>query len=231
VPTPAGIDLTEVAEATERAILRAEGRVKGLDDTLQGALRLSTLDWIFEAYAHVLASFCARYPGVSLTVLTTGTEVSLFRREADVVLRLTNTPPETLVGRRLTALPFAVYGHERLVTDPSAPWEDYPWLHWDERTEMARWLDAWLKHHAPGARVTLRTGEDTLVRRAALQQGIGVHPLPVLEGDRIPELVRIGPVLDAFTRDLWLLTLPALRLTRRVRALLDHVSEALHVPP
>ena len=230
VPTAAGVDLTEVATETEAAILRAEGRVKGQDTALEGTLRVSTLDWLFEAHASVFASFCARYPAIELTVQVTEAEVSLYRREADVVLRMTNTPPETVVGRRVGTVRFAVYGHRDLVVDPEAPWGAYPWLHWDERTELARWLDRWLAANAPGARIALRLGEDTLVRRAALREGIGIHPLPLLEGDRFPELVRIGPILDEFSRGLWLLTLPALRHTRRVRALMDHVSEALPLP-
>ena len=227
-PTAAGVELAQVAAEAETAILRAEGRVKGHDLALDGALRVSTLDWIFEAHADVFASFCARYPAVSLTVVATETEVSLFRREADIALRLTNTPPDTVVGRRVGEVDFAVYGHRDLVTDPAAPWSAYPWLHWDERTEMARWLDGWLAAHAPGARVTLRLGESTLLRRAAMRRGVGVHPLPIPEGDRDPELVRIGPVLHGLTRGLWLLTLPALRHTRRVRAFLDHFAVGCH---
>jgi len=226
VPTAAGVDLTEVATETEAAVLRAEGRVKGQDTALAGELRVSTLDWLFEAHADVFTSFCQRYPSVTLTVLATEAEVSLFRREADVALRLTNTPPETVVGRRVGSVRFAVYGSRSLVGDGGGAWGSYPWLHWDERTEMARWLDGWLKENAPGAAVSLRLGENTLVRRAAMRQGLGVHPLPCTEGDRDPDLVRVGPVLDDFTRGLWLLTLPALRHTRRVRAFLDHFAGA-----
>ena len=226
-PTPAAIDLSEVATETASRIDDATARVQGRDTSLSGALRVSTLDWLFELHAPVFASFCDRYPDVSLTVLATETEVSLFRREADVAFRLTNTPPETVVGRRVGTVRFAVYGHRSLVRDPEAPWSAYPWLHWDERTEMARWLDHWLAANAPGARIALRLSEGTLLRRAAMRQGIGVHPLPIAEGERDPQLVRIGPVLEDFDRALWLLTLPAMRHTSRVRALLDHVSEAL----
>jgi len=223
-PTAAGGDLIELATETEAAVLAAEGRIKGQDTALAGELRVSTLDWIFEAHAEAFASFCQAYPTVELTVLVTETEVSLFRREADVALRLTNTPPETLVGRRLSSVQFAVYGSRALVDAGEGRWCDYPWLHWDERTEMARWLDRWLERNVPGAQIALRLGENTLVRRTSLKLGLGLHPLPCFEGDREPDLVRVGPILDDFERGLWLLTLPALRHTRRVRAFMDHLS-------
>ena len=229
VPTTAGVELIATAEELERHILRAEGRVKGQDTQLEGALRVSTLDWLFEVFVDAFASFRERYPRIELTVTCTETEVSLFRREADVALRMTNHPPETLVGRRIGAIEFAVYGHQRFA---GRPWSEVPWLHWDERLDAyVRWMDGWLAKDAPGAPLALRIGENTLVRRASLLAGLGVHPLPCWDGDRHPELVRLGPVLDAFTRQCWMLTLPALRNTRRVRAFLEHMGEATREHP
>lgn len=230
-PTPAGLDLCEVAEEIEARLLGAEARIKGQDEQIEGRLRVTTLDFLFEAFADVFASFCERYPGVALTVSVTEDEVSLYRREADVALRLTNTPPETLLGRKVGEVRFAIYGHRRLLSE-TTELSELPWLHWDERLEgYTRWLDGFLAQRAPGARVALRLGESTLSRRAALQAGMGVHPLPCFEGDELPDLVRVGPVLEEYTRELWLLTLPALRSARRVRVFLDHVAQSLREHP
>ncbi|MCB9693803.1 MAG: LysR family transcriptional regulator [Alphaproteobacteria bacterium] len=226
-PTDAGVEIIALAERTEAAVLEAETRVRGRDAAPDGPLRVTTLDFLLEAHAEVFASFCEAHPDIELTVSVTEEEVSLFRREADVALRMTNRPPTTLVGRKVGRVEFAVYGHRDLVGS-TQDWSALPWLHWDEKLEhLSRWLDGFLAEHAPGARIALRLGESTLARRSALLAGIGVHPLSTLEGDRFPELVRVGPVLDAFSRDLWLLTLPALRRTRRVRAFVDHVGRAL----
>ena len=57
--------------------------------------------------------------------------------------------------------------------------------------------------------------------------GVGVQFLPCIEGDADPALVRVGP-LDPFAcRDLWVLTLPELRDTPRIRAFTDHMVESL----
>ena len=45
------------------------------------------MDLLLRAYSDVFASFLARYPSVALTVGTGDDEVSLPRRQADVVLR------------------------------------------------------------------------------------------------------------------------------------------------
>src|SRR5690606_34541348 len=114
---------------------------------------------LFVRHHLVFAAFIARYPGVALTVLTGDDALSLTRREADVALRMTNTPPEYAVGRKVGRVDFAVYASRALVerVGEGAGLGAFPWIHWDERLNM-RWLDEWLAKHAPGAQVALRVG-------------------------------------------------------------------------
>lgn len=228
MPTGAGQDLADVAERMEAEVHAVEGRVLGRDDQLEGALRVSTKDMLFRGYHEVFSSFLARYPGVALTVTTTDDEVSLTRRQADVVLRLTGKPPEHLVGRKVARVDFAVYASKELVAriGKKAPLQAYPWLNWDERLNM-RWLDQWLAANAPGARTSLWLDTSTLGLHAAVAAGLGVHFLACMDGDGDPRLQRIGPIEPGFSRDVWLLTLRELRSTRRVRAFMDHVEETL----
>jgi DNA-binding transcriptional LysR family regulator len=160
---------------------------------------------------------------VDVTVGVTNEQVSLIRREADVALRLGNSPAERLVGRRVARLQFEAYAAQSLVerVGRNAPLSAYPWLHWDERSD-GLWLDAWLAKNAPGAKVSLRS-DDYAVRRRALSSGIGVHFLPCFDGDAEPALVRLGARLTEEARDLWVLTLPELRNSSRIRAFMDHV--------
>lgn len=225
VPTAAGQDVAEVAERMEGEVLSLEGRVLGRDAQLEGKLRVATMDLLFRRYQAAFASFIARFPGVELTVTSSDTEVSLTRREADAALRMTSSPPEHLVGRKVGRVDFAVYASRALArrVGPDAAYSDYPWLHWDERLGMT-WLDEWLARNAPGARVAMRVDFSSVLVRQAVAAGIGVHFLATFEGDGDPELQRIGPVHPEYSRDVWLLTLPDLRSTSRVRAFLDHVD-------
>lgn len=225
-PTAAGRDVLEVAERLESDLLALEGRVLGRDTKLEGKLRVTTMDLLFARYGGSFASFAALHPSVELTVTSSDDLVSLTRREADVALRLTNSPPDYLVGRRIGRVEFAVYASRALAerVGPGAAYADHPWLHWDERLDM-RWLDEWLATHAHGARIAMRLGVSSPVLTQAVVAGIGVHFLPTVEADADPSLVRIGPIHPEFTRDVWLLTLQDLRSTRRVRAFLDHFAE------
>ncbi|PRP96419.1 LysR family transcriptional regulator [Enhygromyxa salina] len=228
MPTAAGQDIAEVAERLEGEVLALEGRVLGRDAQLRGKLRVATMDMLFRRYHGAFSSFMTRYPSVELTVVCSDNEVSLTRREADVVLRMTNTPPEYLVGRKVGRVEFAVFASTELYErmGPDATYADYPWIHWDERLNM-RWLDAWLADNAPNARVAMRIDFQPLLLRQAIAAGIGVHFLACFEGDDDPGLTRVGPVQSDYSRDLWLLTLPDLRNTNRIRAFMDHIAERL----
>jgi DNA-binding transcriptional LysR family regulator len=228
IPTPAGQDVAEVAERMEAELLAVEARVLGRDAQLKGQLRVATMDIFFRRFHPAFSSFMTRYPGIALTLMCSDRELSLTRREADVALRMTDSPPEHLVGRKVGRVKFAVYASRALVASvgQGASYQDYPWLHWDERLQMV-WLDRWLAQRAPNASIAMRVDVSSLVLRQAIAAGIGVHFLACFDGDADPELQRVGPIEDEFGRDVWLLTLPELRHTQRVRAFIDHMSDAL----
>lgn len=228
IPTAAGEDLAAVAERIENEVLSAQGRMLGRDAQLRGELRVSTVDILFYGFEHAFQSFMARYPSVALTIVTTTEKVSLLRREADIVLRLSNAPPDHLVGRKLGHVQFAVYAGQALIErlGEGAPLSAYPWIGWDERLDF-RWFDDWLARHAPDAEIVLRLGNHAPLMAHAIRSGIGAQILPCCLADPDPQLHRIAPLDEMFRLDLWLLTLPELRANSRIRAFMDHMAEAL----
>ncbi|MFO0599823.1 MAG: LysR family transcriptional regulator [Myxococcaceae bacterium] len=225
-PTAAGDELAETAARLEAELHVTEGKLLGRDAELRGRLRVTTVDFVFGGFASIFGSFVARYPKVELTVGVTNVALSLQRREADVALRMGNTPAEGLFGRKVGRLEFEAYASRALVkrVGRGAKLSAYPWLQLDERSDT-RWYDGWLARHAPGAHVSFRS-DDFEVRRRAISAGIGVGFLACFDGDADPDLVRVGARLGLEARDLWVLTLPELRTNRRIRAFMDHVAEA-----
>ncbi|MEX1362482.1 MAG: LysR family transcriptional regulator [Nannocystaceae bacterium] len=228
VATAAGEDLTAVAEQVEEQVLAAEGRVLGRDAQLRGPLRVSTFDALFYGFEAAFTAFMSRYPSVDLVVTTSRDEVSLTRREADVVIRLSSAPPQTLVGRKVGYVQFAVYASRALVehVGDQAALSDYPWIGWEGGPNL-RWFEGWLEHNAPGAEVVLRMDYEAPLVAHAIRSGIGAQILPCFLADPDPLLQRIAPLDDRFRLDLWLLTLPELRTNSRVRAFTQHMADAL----
>jgi DNA-binding transcriptional LysR family regulator len=221
--TAAGAELVHLAESIEQQVVETEARVVGRDLELRGPLRVSTLDLLVAPTRAAFASFVARYPSVDLTLHTSVASVSLLRREADVVLRLTPAPPEGLVGRRVGRLRFAVFAAAELVArvGADAPWDTFPWL----GLEPGGWTDQWLAGHAPGARIVLRMEQNATLIREMVLAGVGAFLLPQWEGETLG-LRQLGPALPEPV-DVWLLTHPDLRQTGRVRGFLDHMEAAL----
>lgn len=228
VPTAAGQELVRLAAAFEDEVLAAEGRVLGRDTKLGGRLRVSTLDFVYERFVGAFSSFCEHHPSVELTISAENRDVSLARREADVALRLSNAPPEHLVGRRVGRVEFAVYGSVELVEriGADASYGAYPWLGRDPHRPSS-WMREWMKRHAPNARIACCVDSSAMVLRRSIAAGIGVQFLPCFYADTLPGLKRIGPIHRELGRDLWLLTLAELRRNHRVRSFIEHMGEAL----
>ena len=225
--TAAGLEAAEGAARIEAEALSIEAQLVGRDAHLRGTLHVSTMDLLARRYAGAIAAFVADHPSIDLSLTVADARASLPRREADVLIRLTNSPPESLVGRRIERLEFAAYGHVDLVCEAgeTAGFEDLPWVSWTEGAE-SDWLDQWLRANAPEARVAMRIDASASTILDIVLSGVGVHFLPRFVAERHPELRRIGDVRPEFSTDVWLLTLPALRRNPRVRAFMDWISSA-----
>lgn len=227
VATGAGEELAAVATRMEAEMLAAEGRVMGRDAQISGRLRVATMDFVFESFVDVFASFTERYPGIELTVCASYENVSLKRREADVAIRMSMAPSEYLVGRKLGMVEFALYANRELADDLAGVENlgEYPWLFSDDRVEDED-VEKWIQGFAAGAKPALRY-DSYPVLRAAVCAGVGVSFLPTFDADRAPQLVALDWKLDEQARGLWCLTLPELRTNSRVRAFMDHVYETM----
>ncbi|MFK7991113.1 MAG: LysR family transcriptional regulator [Sandaracinaceae bacterium] len=217
--TEAGEALLEAAAEIETQVLAATRALSASDDGLSGTLRVTTLDFVLELFPQLLSGFARAHPEVDL-VVTTGMElVNLTRHDADLALRLTNAPPEHLVGRRLGRMEYALYRAESLEGDDPT---QLPWLAWGPDAR-APGIDAWMARHTPGVREALVTNSGPALQ-SALLAGMGITFMPCIWGDRQPGIQRMRPVEPDFGIDLWVLTHPDLRRAPRVRAFMRHAA-------
>ena len=224
-PTAEGADLLASAERVETEMHALGRRLAGRDLRLTGRVSLTAPDDIANLLLpEPLARFRAAYPGVALELLVDNRMLSLTRREADVAIRPTSAPPETLIGRKIGLLTNAVY--RRRDSEPSNPGEtETAWISWEEGAGPVS-THRWLAGRVPDSAVVYRSNS-LLHQQVACRAGIGAALLPSFLGDPDPALVRAEGFDDLPTTDLWLLTHPDLRRTARVRALLDHLYTAL----
>lgn len=227
-PTPAGEDIAQAAKRMESEVVGVERRVAGRDLLPSGSLRITTTDTLLSSLlTPILAAFRSDYPEIRLEVSVSNAPLSLARREADVAVRATQSPPENLAGRRVGSIAQAVYGAAPAIADCSSP--DYGGAVWvgPDETQWYTRLDAWMKKRGFDARCGYRV--DSLQgMQSAVRQGIGVAVLPCYVGDPDEHLVRLGDPIPELSTDLWLLTHPDLRRVVRVRAFTGYVGDAVH---
>jgi len=219
-PTPAGEEVAAAARRVESEVVEVERRVAGRDLRPSGTVRATTTDALVAGLlSPVLRDFRTAHRDISLEVVISDQLFSLSKREADVAVRPSATPPETLVGRKLGTIAQAVYGHTEL--DPQRA----EWVGPDESMAYQA-LERWMREQGLDERCRYRVNS-VLGMRAAVRAGTGLAVLPCYLADGDPELVRHGEPIAALATDLWLLTHPDLRKTARIRAFSEFVADAV----
>jgi DNA-binding transcriptional LysR family regulator len=217
--TSAGEALKAVAGKMEVEALEAEGAIAGHEERPAGELRISAINNMASSILMpFFTSFSQQYPDIELHVQVSNKYVSLAERQADVAIRLTDTPLETLVGTLLTNVASTVYGERNYVRLLRADREQPKWL----GIECCAFHQAWTKQACPNQEHNFFV-DDTLLTLAALLQGVGLAYLPCFMGDSDVRLERYCAPDPTHELGLWLLYHPDLRRSRCVRLFRDHM--------
>lgn len=226
--TQSAENLLSTAEHVEDLLLGAERQLTGVDQELEGTIRLTMppsngLNVLMPR----LAQFTADYPGIDLEIVTTAEPLDLGRREADIAIRIFRcgtAPQETLVGRKISTLTASAYVHRDLL-NPDNP-EDVSHLHWiglQGAIDDEPWRALCRNGHLPVRHAIADMNLQVEAVRARMGMMFGVCGA----FRDIPEVVRVpGEEVHHFL-DLWVLTHKDLRLTARMRILREILAEEL----
>ena len=225
VLTQAGEDLRVSAYRIERELLSFEAASAGKSDDIAGELRVTA---IANMASTILMPFFARFsvahPSIDLRLTVTNHSVRLSERDADVALRQTNVPGETLIGQRLTTVASAVYGSVGYCAAVRAGQIGETWV----GVDCCEYHRTWTKQACPQSDHTFCV-DDTSLTAAALKEGLGVGYLPCFMGDSDPALVRFREPEKQHNLGLWLLYHRDLRNTKRVTLFREHMQQEIKV--
>lgn len=222
-PTLAGERLQQAAQRMEREWLLVDGSLSGEDLRPSGTLRVTAIDNMASTVLMpMFAGFSREFPDITLHINVSNSDVSLARREADVAIRMTNTPPETLVGKRVTTVSSAIYGGVAYLQQLREQQAEPRWLGVECCGFHRSWTRQACEEQAHGFYV-----DDTLLTQAALREGMGVSILPCFMGDPDPALARYSQPRAEWDLGLWLLLHPDLKRSARVLAFRRYMGEAI----
>jgi DNA-binding transcriptional LysR family regulator len=224
--TPAGEAVAALAARFADDFLALERCLSGQDLRPSGTVRITTTDTISAMLMRHVPTLRAAHPEILLEVTVSNAMANLTRREADVAIRPTPEPPETLVGRRVADIAHAVYGSPAYLSRHGGRPSDLEWIGLDD-TLATTVIGRWMRENVREAQIGLRVDALPALKDAACA-GAGVALLPCYLGDEEARLRRTRSSGAPDVRSaLWLLTHSDLRRTARIRAVMDFLAIAL----
>lgn len=232
--TPGSLRLTAPGEEIKALALRMreeicalEQRIGRLDTNPDGAIHLTAPDALSEyVLPDILAELCSENPGLTVDLVVSNQVLPLAQRAADIALRITSSPTETLRGRRVGTIAMAIYAARGLpVPESLGNLAGVPWVGFDASLACSG-PGTWVARNIAESDIRFRA--NTLLGAAqAVRSGIGCGVLPCFVGGSITDLVRIGAPLPELSLPLWLLVHPEMARLPRIRRASDALAEKL----
>jgi DNA-binding transcriptional LysR family regulator len=223
VLTASGEELQALLVPIGEGMQDIERKLGGQDAALQGTIRVTTTDTLMALLLPALSEFRQTYPGIQLQVTVNNSFLNLSRRDADVAIRPSNTPPDNLVGRKTGILRTAPYASTAYLAQ--RPRGDHEWIAPDDSLAHLRQA-RWLREHVPADKIAASV-DSLLGMAAAVEAGLGAGMLLCLLADARPGLVRLADPDPALDTDVWILTHPDLRRVQRIRVFTAFVFDGL----
>ncbi len=184
--TQAGKNVKEAAIRMETEVLGVDGAVLGKDTNLAGPLQVTAINNMASSILMpMFASFNRAHPNVELHIVVSNNDASLSQREADVAIRLTTSPTDTLIGKRIVTVASTIYGSRSTIKKTRKDGREPTWI----GVECCTFHKTWTKQSC-GEQTHNFYSDDTLLTLAALREGLGVSFLPCFMGDADPLLER-----------------------------------------
>jgi DNA-binding transcriptional LysR family regulator len=227
VLTSAGEEMVTLADRLDDDITAFTRKLAGSEMVPAGELRVTTNDSLLvDLLTPLFGAFQRKYPDIQLDLILSNQPLNLSRRDADVAIRATDKPQETLIGRRAARITWALYGRSEDFPDPKRLSE--------EALFKRRWISLgdtfgtfkvvrYAREHVAQERIVYKVNT-VLGLAEAVEAGLGIGHIPCFIADKRPGLRRLLPVDESFGTDLWLLTHPDLRASARVRVFLDFLA-------
>lgn len=224
-PTEAGAEAARRAEAVEAEILALDLSLAARNEGEEGPLLVTAPPLVVAAgLAQDITDFKAEFPGVEVTLSGENTIANLHRREADVAIRVSREPAESLWGRVITQQRAGWFGAPELIADLAPVWAGEPGrVPVISFTAYEQPVPPSLSRHLPGAE-TVITCDDMVSAVALARAGMGILRAPHFLGAREPGLVRVPGLELVEYMPIWALTHPDLRRVGRVAQFMRFVG-------
>lgn len=224
--TRAGEEIYAQAVHLEETLYNVHRLAGGKDKALSGPIRVTAADIVAE---HLLidpiASFARLYPNIDIHILDSVRSLNLANREADIAIRVCQSPPEHLIAHRLAGVHRAAYTHisnKDLIMDQGWLARQH-WIGWTDKMrkpigQMAKdYPDFGSKHGIVNTNLMVK----------ACKHNMGIAILPCFIGDSDKDLIRVSPFTSEHKFELFMLVHPDLRNNAKVKEFRNYMLDAI----
>jgi len=212
-PTEQGEMVVQVALEGQAKLAELNRKLSGAAAALAGSITVTTTDSLAPIVFSAVTRFRAANPLVRVRVVISNQEADLAQHEAEVAIRPTRTPSESLIGRRAATFGYGIYTSE---ADPQG------WIALDGSLgtiPSSRWLRNRLELEEPVIVVN-----SMWAAGQACAAGAGKALLPDYVAGPLHLRCLEGPI-DELESEVWLLTHEDLSRTPRIRMFIANVAD------
>lgn len=224
-PTETADNLLGLAEAVEREVHQFTRSASAKDSRLSGRLAITATSVIVQYVLMPMArDFKAAFPDIELKIEASNKVANLVNREADIAIRVTSAPLDTLIGHKLVRNENALYCSPAYLADQGVSEEnalernDLKWIGQHDGNTEQNLHETYFPEGKEACRV-----DSKMTAIAAALSDLGVIVLPRLIGDAETGLARLPGARLKSDRDVWILYHRDHRHNAKVRAFVDHV--------
>jgi DNA-binding transcriptional LysR family regulator len=197
----------------------------------KGVVRIAASETIgAEVLPPILAEFRRAHPGVVIELSLSDRMEDLLRRDADIAVRMARPTQAALVARHIGRVTLGLHAHRRYLEAHGTPGRmaqlaQHALIGFDRETtsiQALRRLGLSLRRESFAFRA-----DSHLAQLAAIRAGFGIGVCQTAVARRDPDLVHILPDEFAMALEMWIAMHQDLRRSRAIRAMFDHLGEAL----
>jgi len=228
--TDAGNEMFHSAERIETETISVDRLISGRDNELSGKIRIAIPGVLA---THLLmpefTEFAHAHPDIKLIIAPSYDMVNLTKGEADIAIRVSNNPPQDLIGRRVLTMARAAYVNCDYLPQGSSSQastdikSELNWIAWSDNPSSQQWMRETDFADTPIGSII----EDPHATLNAVHAGLGMAILPCFMGDAATGLYRMPPGSPVLQADIWVLTHQDLRNTARIRKFTSFITDAL----
>ena len=221
-PTNRGMIVVRRAQEMESVGQALDGDLTHNPAHGRAVVRLSVIQTFVTGFLdRHLAGFPEKHPHIQLELICENRSSVLEHREADIAIRYVRPAQGQSLVRKIGELGSAAYAHKSLLK-AGLDWRtDLPWIGFAQVAD--RWPEfQWIETNVARERVAM-TVNGGAAYSDLVARGYGAGLITCVEGDALPDLVRLSGPRPLIVREIWLLVLPELRRNATVRKVLDWI--------